>query len=222
MLNNLLKKLQRLSAANIQFDPSRFNDPVAEQTAWNPAKGGGTNFRTHKLINVNPYRIEFRATIGAKIFYLIFLFLGLGLIIAFAISTFTSKELSINPEMLIPIGIGLVFAVVGGSMLYFGTAPIVFDKRLNCFWKGRKTPGNMLNRSSMKNFLEFQNIHSLQIIPEYCRGNKSSFYSYELNIVMKDGNRINVIDHGNLKKLRKDAASISAFLERPVWDAILL
>jgi hypothetical protein len=54
---------------------------------------------------------------------------------------------------------------------------------------------------------------------EYVTGNKSSYYSYELNLVLDDGRRINVIDHGNLDRLRSDAQPLSRFLDKPVWDA---
>ena len=44
-------------------------------------------------------------------------------------------------------------------------------------------------------------------------------YNYELNLVLKDGERINVVDHGNLKKIQDDANTLSNFLGKPVWDA---
>lgn len=61
------------------FDPSRFNDPLALQVEWTPRKSGGANFRTHKLVQVDFNRIEFRATLVAKFFYSIFLLVGVGL-----------------------------------------------------------------------------------------------------------------------------------------------
>ena len=69
-------------------------------------------------------------------------------------------------------------------------------------------------------FAKLDSIHALQLISEYCRGNKSSYYSYELNLVMEDGSRMNVVDHGNQAKLREDAQTLSTFLDKPAWDAI--
>jgi hypothetical protein len=57
-------------------------------------------------------------------------------------------------------------------------------------------------------------------LTEYVSGNKNSYYSYELNLVLNDGSRINVVDHGNLKQLRSDTQTLSQFLGKPVWDAI--
>jgi hypothetical protein len=105
-------------------------------------------------------------------------------------------------------------------MLYFGTTPIVFDKYQGCFWKGRKVPNGVSDSQGIKYFARLDEIHALQLISEYCRGNKSSYYSYELNLILKNGNRMNVVDHGNPEKLREDTQALSRFLGKPVWDAM--
>ncbi len=103
-------------------------------------------------------------------------------------------------------------------MLNRGTQPIVFDKQSGYFWKGRKNPGEVYRPEAIKCWAELENIHALQLISEHCRSDKSSYYSYELNLVMKDSSRINVVDHGKHDKIRADAAALSEFLEKPVWD----
>jgi hypothetical protein len=62
-------------------------------------------------------------------------------------------------------------------------------------------------------------IHALQLISEHCTSDNSSYYSYELNLVLADGRRINVVDHGNRATLYSDADSLAAFLGVPIWDA---
>ncbi len=62
-------------------------------------------------------------------------------------------------------------------------------------------------------------IHALQLLSEFVSGSKNSYHSYELNLVLNDGSRINVVDHGNLERLRADASTLSQFLDKPVWDA---
>jgi hypothetical protein len=59
----------------------------------------------------------------------------------------------------------------------------------------------------------------LQLIREYISSAKSSYYSYEINLVIEEGKRVNVVDHGNLEQIRKDAGTLSRFLGCPVWDA---
>jgi len=213
-----MKKLLRLRGRQHAFDPSQLGDPVAMQTGWTPAKRGGTSFRTHKLVEVNLYRLEFQASLAAKLFYLIFLLSGIGIIIGFLFTKIASEGFSFDADTILPLVAGLVFAMVGGFLLYFGTAPIVFDKTHGAFWKGRKSPNEY--RQDIKHFAELDKIHSLQLISEYVRSNKHSYYSYELNLVLEDGQRLNVIDHGKLDRIREDAQTLSVFLNKPVWDAI--
>ena len=70
-------------------------------------------------------------------------------------------------------------------------------------------------------FTPINDIHALQIIPEYIRSDKNSYYSYELNLIFRDGSRENVIDHGNLDCIREDAKKVSQFINRPIWDAVI-
>ena len=219
MFKKMIDTLKGLTRSASPFDPSQLGDPIALQTAWSPAKSGGANFRTHKLVETNRGRMEFRPSIFAYLFYSIFFLIGLGLVIGFSVSQFSSGEFSFKMETVMPMLIGVVFAAVGGAMLYFGTKPIVFDGHKKFFWKGRVNPDHVANRSTIKDFASFKDIHALQLISEYCRGNKSSYYSYELNLVLQNGSRINVVDHGSRSKLRADAEKLASFLGKPVWDA---
>jgi len=78
----------------------------------------------------------------------------------------------------------------------------------------------VFDKKTLPYFAKLEDIHALQLISEYCGGNDGSYYSYELNLVLENGKRINVVDHGNKNKLRKEANNLSAFLAKPVWDAI--
>ncbi len=220
MLRRLFQKMRGTVDEPDPFDPSRFGDPVAEQTNWTPAKRGGANFRTRKLIMVTPNRIEFRASLAAKIFFASFLLGGMGFAVGVSISHFSTGTFPFNPDKLVPLLAGMGFAIVGGFLLYFGTAPIVFDKSRGVFCKGRKARDGVFDSNALKHFAGLEDIHALQLISEYCRGSKRSYYSYELNLVLSNGRRINVMDHGDCEKLREDAQTLSQFLGKPVWDAI--
>ena len=200
-------------------DPAVFNDPCAMSTSWQPLKGGGANFRTRKLVVVDPDRVEVRSTAGALLFCLVFISMGL-LASGLCVSSLAGGS-SIEPDagLWLPGTVGVVFISGGFYMLRAFTAPVVFDARNEYFWKGRRSPVHAVNRSALKYFTEFTDIHALQLIAEYCRSDKSSYYSYELNLVLKSGDRINVFDHGNLKRAREDAEKLARFLKCPVWDA---
>ncbi|MDD5644044.1 MAG: hypothetical protein PHO00_01175 [bacterium] len=220
MLKKIVDTLRSQFRIQNPVNPLQFNDPLAEKTEWAPLKKGGTNFCTHRLVEVEPFRYEFRASVGAKLFYALFFLIGTGVFIGFIAGFIIKKQFCLGAETILPVFIGLVFAAVGAIMLYFGTAPIVFDKQIGYFWKGRKDPLKFFDSESPKWFASIKDIHSFQLISEYCRGDKNSYYSYELNLVLEDGSRRNVIDHGNLKRIREDAAKLSAFLGKPVWEAV--
>jgi hypothetical protein len=110
--------------------------------------------------------------------------------------------------------------ILGWDMFYSGTTPIVFDKLSGFFWKGRKIPNEMFSMNTLMEFTKLEEIHALQLVSEYFRGGKGSSYIYELNLVLEDGKRIIVVEHGDEEKLREDTNALSEFLGKPVWDAI--
>jgi hypothetical protein len=198
----------------------RFKDSVAKQTSWSPLKKGGASFGTHKLIEVSQRRLEFKPTIFAVIFYLSFTVLGFGLFSKGLYNEFLiSFELESDNVNLITIG--TIFFMAGIFIGYLGTKPIVFDREFGFYWKGRKKPNRDLEYSNPELFTPLAEIHALQIIEEYVKGNKNSYYSYELNLVFRDGSRKNVVDHGNIDKISEDAKIVSRFINRPIWDAVV-
>jgi len=217
--DELVEKLvQKIYTQDI--DPSRFKDPVAAQTDWSPAKGGGSSFTTHTITKISPYRIEFQAAGGAKVFSMIFSLMGIGIILGFSFFHFSHGTFSISLDTVAPLLFGIIFTTIGVSMFYYFTAPIVFDKKEASFWKGRKNPDEGFDNNTVKYFARLEEIHALQLVSENCRSDDNSYRSYELNLVLRDGKRINVVDHGNEIKLREDAQTLSRFIEKPVWDAI--
>jgi len=219
MLNKIIQKLKSVG----KIDPvnvERFNDPIATKTSWSPLKKGGTNFKTHKLVTVSTSRLEFKPSISAIVFYMLFTAVGSGLL---GYSIYTEYQVFFELEMqnLILFGMGLIFFGIGTSLLYFGTKPIVFDLMFGYYWKGRKKPNQYIEYTKPELFTPLNDVHALQIISEYIRGEKSSFYSYELNLIFEDGSRKNVIDHGSLERLREDANILAQFIHKPVWDSTL-
>lgn len=213
------KLIEKLKQAREPFDPTVFDDPVAAETKWTPVKGGGANFRTHKLVQAGENRMEFRATVGSILFSMVFLLAGLGISTGFLVSQLSAGTFAFEAKMILPVLFGLLFAAAGGLLLYFATIPIIYDKRSGFFWKGWKMPDRSYVKNSSKKVARLDDIYALQIISEYCSSSKSSYYSYELNIVLKNTDRINVVDHGNLKRLTKDAGALGEFLGVPVWNA---
>lgn len=202
-------------------EPSRFNDSVAVKTGWSPVRRGGNNIKTHRLIDIGVSRLEFRASTSAKTIPLIILLAGIGLPIAFTAKSVIHGTFSLSLMTVPPLLMGVILIIIAGVMWYLLTAPIIFDKTEGYFWKGRKTPQGARENSTPSSHTRLKDIHALQLISETCWRNEDRTYrSHELNLVLSDSSRINVVDHGGKENIRDCAGRLSRFLDIPVWDAL--
>lgn len=197
----------------------KFNDRVAGKTSWQPLKKGGASFGTYRLVHVSASRIEFRATWYAILFYIIFMAIGLGLLLS---SLFNLYINDFHFEYFEPLYfiIGTLFFLAGLFMAKKNITPVVFDKTYGYFWKGYKKPHYSNVHKMQEIFQRMHDIHALQLIAELVKGDKRSYYSYELNIIYYDGSRKNVVDHGNIEKLKKEAEELARFINRPLWSLV--
>lgn len=220
MLNKIKRALRKIKSWEPSFDPSKFNDDIALRTKWAPLKGGGSNFGTHKLIRANHSRIEFKATLGAKIFSLIFLLVGVGIPLFIGMETYSTYGSLFRSDFLFIGLIAMIFFAAGSWMYYSFSKPVIFDKTKGMFWKGWKAPKRYLSEGDSESSSRIGDIYALQIIPELIRSDNKSYVSYELNLVLSDGSRMNVVDHGDLRQLREDAEILSKFLNVMIWDTV--
>lgn len=223
-MSNLLQPLSESDLPNFNFDSSLLDDPVAEQTDWSPVVSGGSKSETRVLKQITPDRVAFRpsSSIMASVVIAFSMFIFMTGIPAYQMIRRSAFDLSPLPL------IGLIFAGVGCYVLHRYFPPVVFDRHENAFWKGWKSPDKVVRKDQLTSYTAFKQIHALQIVREYCEQKNSSssgtsrterYYSYELNLVLKDGIRINITDHGNLSRIRSDAKHLSKFLAIPLWDA---
>ena len=216
MLEKLKKWIKKKGEIE-PFDTSSFDDPLAERIDWVPLKHGGSNFHTHRLVETTANRLEFRATRGARLFAAIFIVVGF----AFPILFITTQSGSLSfYELGGILFFGLIFASAGGFMWYIMGKPRVFDKLTGMYWLGHKEPDYVYKVANevQNNQARLSDIHAIQLIREYVRSDKNSYYSYELNLILKSGERLNVIDHGKKSEIISDADKLSKYLGVPVWS----
>jgi len=222
VFKTIRRAIERLTAEDqprLEELHAQYNDPVSRLTSWEPMVHGGTNFRSHKLVEVSPHRIEFQATIGACLFAWMFLLVGVGVAIAGVRKLGEPHEV----ESYMLMVFGLIFAGVGLYLDRRFRRPIVVDMDAMMFWRGRM-PQTREEIDRREDAVALEQVHAIQIISEYVRrensrGMNSFYYSHELNFVLHDGRRIHVVDHGNLRKLREDAHCLAELIGVPVWDA---
>jgi len=199
-----------------QIDQLVINDEVAAKTDWERANRGGTNVGSHTLRETSPTRFEFKVNAMALLQPMLFIIGGTGAYIFINTSHF-GQDAMISLAS-IPIAGSIV--LIGLFKIFRWTEPRVFDRTTNCYWRSRKQPDTANAQSSKKACL-LDDIHAIQLLKESLGNarNGGGYASYELNVVLKDSSRLNVVDHSNHSQVRADAEKLSQFLNVPVWDA---
>ncbi len=181
-------------------------DPVIVD--WTPANGGGKNFKSNELIKLDSQIVVFKATSNAYFFAGIFMVTGI----------FPIFYGLINFEI-VNLVLGLIFFSVGYFMYdEFSNTPI-FNKNSGLY-RLKKIP---LLKKLMKKIgfsVRLKDIKSIQLLSEYVRGDKSRYHSYEINLILKDGHRINVVDHGDRQSSETDAQALAYFLDVPFLNGL--
>ncbi|NRB40016.1 MAG: hypothetical protein HRU20_16365 [Pseudomonadales bacterium] len=187
-------------------------DPVADKTHWQVMRGGGANFKTHTLIHTSPHQLLITSSSQMKIFYLVFIAAGINNVVFNLIKYVQLKGLDFalqNPLALFEqfFTVGLMFVIVGMAIRYFFAADrFCFDKNTQ-----QLDTGNQL--------IQLGSLHALQVLEETVGGSDSQvFKSYELNLVLKDGQRLHLMDHGHYSAFNHDAEKLADFLAIPIWQ----
>ncbi|MEH6456152.1 MAG: hypothetical protein V7749_07510 [Cocleimonas sp.] len=189
---------------------------LALKVEWTPLSGGGSNFKTSFLKRINSSRLEVQRSKGGVLFGGVFATVGLGIVFIGGYTIF--KENGLDWEILIPVLFGGIFATVGLAMFYW-PRPRVFDLRKGWFWAGDKSLAREQDFMKMKYSSRLSDIEAIQIVSERVSGGKGGSYtSWEINLVSKDGQRLNVMDHGKNESIIADAQLLGEFLGVPVWE----
>ena len=202
----------RPDRSSIHSELSGSDDAVYKTTAWSPLVKGGANFRTHKLKKVGHHIYVSSPTVGYHLFCALFLLFGIG---AFVLAALRLDDSLMLLAMLLLMG--SIFAGVGVYLMRKALNPFTIDLDLGTFYVGRSY--DPLDDNSDGNSGSVKDIHALQLIAEHIKSDNSSYKSYELNLVLKDGRRVNVMDHGRLKKIHEEAQTLSELLSVPIWDS---
>ena len=189
------------------------------EPAWTPLKRGGCSFRSHQLHRVGPERLEFRPHASSFFFCGIFVFGGvIGLVIAGCAARRGDGKTA--------AGMGFWALLFGGAGVWCWrslSVPIVFDRSYRAFWRDRRRPEQLAEPAELLGrYTPFDEIAALQLLSERCSSSKGGrFFSHELNLVLRDGSRVQVVDHGSAAALRREAAVLAEFLGGiPVLDRL--
>lgn len=188
-----------------RFNPKQSKDPIALKTQWTPIFSGSSgDFRVKRLSEETNGKIEFKSKNSSSKTYKYTIYIG----IVVLIFTFYMGGGLIPLKILSAVSIGL-----GCWGLYLNSQPLSFDKTSGTFKRGKKE------------IVKFDDIYALQIISREVitkarkKGQVKKFKTFELNAILNDGNRSNIVAHSSINEMRQDAERISKFLDKPLWDA---
>ncbi len=189
---------------------------IAMKVDWKPLSSGGSNFKTSELKKINSTRLEVHKSKGGFLFSALFAVIGL---FAMIFGTYVIiQDYGLSFTILAPILFGGIFAAAGIGMFVF-PRPRIFDRRYGWFWAGNKSLAREQDFMRLKKSARLSEIAAIQIISEYLSGSESGSYtSWEINLVSEDGQRLNVMDHGNKESIVADAQKLAEFLGVPVWE----
>lgn len=194
--------------ATVTLPWARMSEQPPEDLDWSPLVPGGAAFRTHRLVERTATRIELHPSAQART--LIGVVASLGVVaLGFVVWGIVVND----PPAMVTAG---VFVVTTGVLALLLRRQLdncrFFDAQLGCYWRSRGAgdpPGS--------DAVPLSSIRGLQITPERIVNSESDYDAYELNLVLAEGRRVNVLDHGNLPELHADATRIAGFLRVPLW-----
>ena len=193
-------------------------DPVLKMTSWEPIARHGHSWPTHHLlINEAEGRAELRSNIPQ--WRPLIMTSGAIGVMLLAWQCIWSDSVTVAKDAQMPGLICLTFLLISLPIFAITLRSMVFDLHSRQFWEEgldwRARPHRGIKGS-------LKGIHAIQLLPERIydsRFQTKFFMSYELNLVNHRGGRLNVIDHGFLNWIRRDAQNLAQFLDVPCWDA---
>ena len=194
------------------------HDPVLDHTSWTPIASGGHAWPTHHLfINEAEGRAELRPNIPQQQTWLILCELIGVVLMIWQVALSDAHPLVSEAQK--PGLAMLTIALIALPIFSLTLRSVIFDLPSGQFWEQ-----GLDWRARPRRGLEgkIRGIHAIQLLPEQISDSTTRArisISYELNLVNHRGGRLNIIDHGFLNWIRKDAKNLASFLDVPLWDA---
>lgn len=164
-------------------------------------KSGGSNFHSERFLFQSD-RITVVPTKSANLIFWIFLSIGFVVLIAGSLANQVIPLLVFAPVM-------VLFACLIKFALHQNHAD--FDLQNKLFY-----PCGRTIRKKYIAPIPFPELSRLYILKKECRGSKGSrFFCYELNIVLKNGEQYNLLNHGSQKGILDDAEQLASALNLP-------
>ena len=201
-----MSSLGKIDDPDDSFNPEALGDEIAAKTDWKPlqaVRSRGLSCRMMKQISLN--RIEYKSHFFLKIFPVIFIVAGIvTIILPMVLDGFEGSFFG-----------GLIFTGIGYFLYRYLNRPIVFDLDTGKYWKGSSGFGN-----DTEDCCTMQDLYAIQLLSEWITASGGYYTNVQVNIILKDGSRLNVVAQDrDIGKMAVDAEKLANFLNVPLWNA---
>jgi hypothetical protein len=189
---------------------------------WRPIGESRASHCTRRLVE-DGERIELRASRTDIAFDATFIGIGAVILLAGAaiplgLTELDGGTLEAVGVLLLLLALGAIFGGFGWSQLRKALVPQVFDRRTGRYWHAHEDPGPG-SRTKGRPSLALADVVALQLLERRARRYKGRpFQCLELNLVLRRGERVALVDHGRHAVLRAQAETLREFLRVPVLD----
>jgi len=208
---------------------SSIDDEIVKKAWFLPLKRWWANYKTHNLIIDSYWNYIFKVSLRFPYIFIWFFSLPIGVTL---ISFLWYITLNINSldnneiiNYLLPVIVFSCFPIIFIIIFYFIFVSKIFDFQ-NWYYYNLKYKNklySLLNDEKYKNkIVPITQIHALQIIREKVITKNANYNSYELNLILKDSSRINILDHWNYIIIKENSEQIANRLWVKIWDITTL
>lgn len=187
---------------------------VKGNEVWEPIAEASASFCTQRLIKDTKEVISVQPTFKQVLFHLRLIFFGLfSVLVALILFVLIEPFISILPF------------VLAGIFFWFGFKG--FKPRKKTTFYCNRAEFVTENEHYSISVTPFEQIYGLQLMQVV---NKSTiqngedasgrYESYELNIILKDTNRINILSHGDKNAIIRDTRALASCLSVPLWHRL--
>ena len=201
---------------------------AAKKLSWSSNSTASANFSNYRVVRTRT-GLGIRPASGKRIVGLILIALSV-LFAPLAVVVF-SMLLGTEGHRWPGVIIGLLFISVfclTGLRSLFARDAFTFDLHTRRFFTGSRPPKDIRRAGSSCGALS--DIAGIQILSRWVyrsstgrqrfSHSQAGWCSYQLNLVLRNGSRVRLLDHGNEKQLRHDASLIARTLRLEIWERL--
>ncbi|CCO46553.1 conserved hypothetical protein [Vibrio nigripulchritudo SOn1] len=204
-------KIKKIRLNKVKVRLADTKDPIASKISWDPVVPGGTRYKSQALFE-EPDKVRISRSLTATLRGIAFIVPGLfALICSFTVMA-SNDDSTLSTFLLVWGGMFSAF----GLRTLTRNRKVIFDKSCGLYYFGFKQ--DVYDKIDPTEQGNLKDIHAIQLVRELMGGERK-YVSHELNLIFRNGERLNVMDHAKKDAIEDAAMRLGEFLDVPIWKA---